>query len=70
VQGRQQRSTDRYITVPEAADILSVSVRQVWRLLRADQIVGHKFGNCTRISLRELDQYFARSRRIPDKGAN
>jgi excisionase family DNA binding protein len=52
----------RFLTVSEVATSLSVSERQVWRLIRSGQLVAHKFGGCTRISSRELDQYIDYSR--------
>jgi excisionase family DNA binding protein len=59
-----QSGKARYVTVREVAQILSISQRQVWRLAQAGELSTHKFGNCTRVSLSDLEKYVASTRTI------
>jgi excisionase family DNA binding protein len=51
-----------FLKISEAAVEINVSQRKVWRLLADEQLRAHRFGNSTRVSRADLDDYIARSR--------
>ncbi len=53
----------KYLTVPQVAEELQVSERKVWSLIEEEELKVHDFGNSTRVSRADLDDYIARSRR-------
>jgi excisionase family DNA binding protein len=51
----EKRDPDQLLSVKEAADVLGVSVRSIWRLLRASTLRKRKILGATRIKRRDLD---------------
>jgi excisionase family DNA binding protein len=51
----EKRDPDQLLSVKEAADVLGVSVRSIWRLLRAETLRKRKILGATRIKRRDLD---------------
>lgn len=46
-----------FLTIREVAEILGISERQVWRIIREGLIKAHKFGRSTRVKRSDLDDY-------------
>ena len=59
---KRKRGTREFLTVPEAADELNVSVRKIWKDIEEEKLKSHKFGRARRISRDDFDDYIRRSR--------
>jgi excisionase family DNA binding protein len=51
-----------FLTVRQAAEILSFSTRHVRRLIVQGELIAHRFGRSIRITAASLDAYVARGR--------
>jgi excisionase family DNA binding protein len=51
----EKHDPNRLLTVKEAAAVLGVSVRSIWRLLRTETLRKRKILSATRIKRRDLD---------------
>jgi excisionase family DNA binding protein len=49
--------TDESLRVKEAAAILKVSPRTVWRMIADQQLTAYRFRRCTRLSLAQVLSY-------------
>ncbi|MBS0244143.1 MAG: helix-turn-helix domain-containing protein [Proteobacteria bacterium] len=50
-----QPDTPQWLTVAEAAKILHVSERHIWRLIRAKQLRVKRLGRCVRIPRKDVE---------------
>lgn len=53
--------TEKLYRVEEAAELLAVSVRTVWRLISAGELVVKKVRRCTRVTAASVAQFIERS---------
>lgn len=53
----------QFYSVREVADILRISVRQVFRFIAAGDLRVHKFRNSIRISNEDLDEFLSSNQR-------
>jgi excisionase family DNA binding protein len=60
--GNKEIRLCKFLTVPDVAEELNLSVRKVWDDIRKGLLKTHKFGRSTRISRKDLDNYIRRSR--------
>lgn len=61
-------TTNKYLTVQEAADYLNTSVRFVRRLIAERRIAFHKVGRHVRLAVADLDAFVAAGRVAPITG--
>lgn len=59
------RLTQKYLTVPEAAQYLNTTVRFVRRLIAERRIAFHRFGRHVRLAKTDLDEFVAVGRVEP-----
>lgn len=52
----------RFSTIPQFAEKLRVSERKIWREIEGGKLKVHRFGNSTRISDEDGDDYIDRSK--------
>lgn len=50
----------RLVTVTEAAQILSISVRSAWRLISTGELSSVKLGRSTRVKVESIDRLIER----------
>lgn len=55
---REHKNLKEYFTVPEAAEVLAVSVQTVRRLVNSGQIPARKVGRQWRILIKDLEESF------------
>jgi excisionase family DNA binding protein len=53
------------LSIDEAAGVLAISPRGLYRLIRRSDLVSVKVGNCTRIEPQELRRFIAERRKRP-----
>jgi excisionase family DNA binding protein len=58
------------LSIEEAAGLLAISPRGVYRLIRRSDLVTVKVGNCTRIEPQELRRFIAERRKRPIEEAD
>jgi excisionase family DNA binding protein len=58
------------LSIDEAAGLLAISPRGLYRLISRSDLVAVKVGNCTRIEPQELRRFIAERRRRPTEEAN
>ena len=49
-----------YLTIPEAAEMLRVSQRSLYRWMREGQLRCFRVGNTTRIAVKDMDDFIER----------
>jgi excisionase family DNA binding protein len=59
---RKENFPRKFLTVPDVAEELNVSVRKVWTVIEDRLLKTHKFGHSRRISREDLNDYIAKSR--------
>lgn len=59
---------DQYLTIEEAAKILGVEYKTVYRLVRDGSIPAGRIGRVYRIKQSELDEFFQRSKSAETRG--
>jgi excisionase family DNA binding protein len=60
---------ERFLTVPEVADLLAMSPRHVWREIKNTELKKTPFGRATRVSKNDLADYVRRKKRQDRKKA-
>jgi len=60
---------DRFLTLDEAAEILGVDYKTVYRLVRSGSLPAGKIGRVYRIKRADLDAYFESTKTQPTPGA-
>ena len=58
---------EQFLSVRQVAGRLGISVRAVYQLVQHKSLAGHRFGWQIRVSERDLAEYIAHSRLVPDK---
>ncbi len=58
------------LSIEEAAGLLAISPRGLYRLIRRSDLVAVKVGNCTRIEPQELRRFIAERRKRPTEEAD
>jgi excisionase family DNA binding protein len=58
------------LSIEEAAEVLAVSPRSLYRLIGRSDLFAVKVGNCTRIEPQELRRFIAERRKRPTEEAN
>ena len=53
-------STPKLLTVPDAAQMLSISERSTWRLVSTGELSSVKLGRSTRITVESIDRLIER----------
>lgn len=59
----QSISRSRYVTINEAASLLKVSPRTIYRWMKEDQLQAFRIGNVTRIAIDDLDTFLKQNTR-------
>lgn len=69
ITGRAQ-TLEPLLSIEEAAAVLAISQRGVYRLIEREHLLALKVGGCTRIEQEELRRFIAEHRKRPLKEAN
>jgi predicted DNA-binding transcriptional regulator AlpA len=63
----EQATTDQLISMPTVAEILNISVRQVWRLIREEELPKPvKLGRCSKMFVSDLQVYMQKLKQQRD----
>jgi excisionase family DNA binding protein len=60
--GQTADSVDRLLTVQEAAKILTISPRHLWKLKKQGELPAIKMGRSVRYAQADIDAFIAKSR--------
>jgi excisionase family DNA binding protein len=60
--GQTADSVDRLLTVQEAAKILTISPRHLWKLMKQGELPAIKMGRSVRYAQADIDAFIAKSR--------
>lgn len=64
---QQQSSSNVLLSIPEAAEFLSVSPATVWRRVYSGEIVSLKIGSIRRIRMHDLEAFIEQQERYKPK---
>ena len=60
----QNKTVPHLLRIKEAAEMLSVSLRTVWRMIADDELKAVRVRGCTRVTLQSVEEYLKRSEQV------